>query len=80
MIEVLSPRPRIGSLEERITWFAQYGVKEIWLYHQSERQLHVMGCDGTDVAWRANFSADAPVVSGVVPDFRRSMGSIIDRV
>ena len=27
VIEVLSPWPRIGTLDERIAWFAQYGVR-----------------------------------------------------
>ncbi|MBK9241221.1 MAG: Uma2 family endonuclease [Acidobacteria bacterium] len=31
VIEVLSPRPRIGELDERVGWFARYGVREIWL-------------------------------------------------
>ena len=31
VVEVLSPHPRIGTLNERIGWFAQYGVRECWL-------------------------------------------------
>ena len=26
-VEVLSPRPRIGSLDERLAWFAEYAVR-----------------------------------------------------
>ena len=44
VVEVLSPRPRVGELDERVQWFAQYGVREIWLYHQIERQMHVLAC------------------------------------
>jgi Uma2 family endonuclease len=27
VIEILSPRPRIGDLDERLEWFARYGVR-----------------------------------------------------
>ena len=42
VIEVLSPRPRIGTLDERISWFAQYGVRECWLVHQDARTVEVL--------------------------------------
>lgn len=29
VVEVMSPRPRIGRLPERLAWFAQYGVGEL---------------------------------------------------
>jgi Uma2 family endonuclease len=29
VLEVLSPQPRIGQLQERIPWFTEYGVREI---------------------------------------------------
>ena len=38
-IEVLSPHPRIGRVDERVQWFAEYGAREVWLYHQPERRL-----------------------------------------
>lgn len=37
VLEVLSPRPRIGTLQERIDWFSRYGVRECWLVHQDAR-------------------------------------------
>ena len=36
VIEVLSPMPRVGRIEDRLKWFAQYGVRECWLVHQFE--------------------------------------------
>jgi Uma2 family endonuclease len=35
MIEVLSPNPRVGSIAERLRWFARYDVRECWLVHCS---------------------------------------------
>jgi Uma2 family endonuclease len=41
-IEVLSPDPRIGQLDERIGWFARYGVRECWLADQKQKQIVVL--------------------------------------
>ena len=41
VIEVLSPHPRIGSTEERVEWFAEYGAQECWLVHQDDVTITV---------------------------------------
>jgi Uma2 family endonuclease len=78
VVEVLSPRPRIGRLDERVRWFAEYGVPEIWLYHQFERRLHVLTCSNGVVAARDSFGPTDPVRSNVLPLFKGSMKSLID--
>ncbi len=40
-VEVMSPRLRIGTLEERLAWFAEYGVRECWLVRPVIRQIEV---------------------------------------
>jgi Uma2 family endonuclease len=45
VVEVMSPRPRIGSLEERLEWFATYGVRECWLVHLSGSRIEVVRFD-----------------------------------
>ncbi len=42
VIEVLSPRPRIGTVEERLGWFARYGVRECWLVHVPGSRIEVI--------------------------------------
>ena len=42
VVEVMSPHPRIGKLDERIRCFAQYGVRECWLVHQLTREIEVL--------------------------------------
>ena len=42
VVEVMSPRPRIGTLEERLTWFATYGVRECWLVHLPGSSIEVV--------------------------------------
>lgn len=67
VIEVLSPRPRIGALDERVEWFARYGVREIWLYEQDDRRLRIIGCRHRRIAGSAIFEAWQPVRSRVLP-------------
>ena len=71
----LSPNPRIGTLDERVRWFAQYGVSEIWLYNQIERVCDVLTCAGGTVTARATFGTDDALRSSLLPGFSRSMQS-----
>lgn len=42
VVEVMSPHPRIGKVDERIGYFEQYGVVECWLVHQLSREIEVL--------------------------------------
>jgi Uma2 family endonuclease len=77
VVEVLSPHPRIGKLEERIGWFAEYGVRECWLLHQLEKRMEVLTFENGGIAERASFDQRTPVQSRVLPDFDRTLGSIL---
>ena len=77
VIEVLSPRPRIGDLNERVEWFATYGVREIWLYDQLKRALDILECDGGAVREASTFGEPAQIASGVLPGFAPSMLSLL---
>lgn len=77
VVEILSPHPRIGKLEERIGWFAQYDVKECWLIHQLERRLEVLEFANGSVAERASFDEKTAIKSRVLPDFKRTLGSML---
>ena len=67
VIEVLSPSPRIGRLDERIRWFSSYGVEEIWLYHQIAQHMDVLYCGGGGVLKSARYDLAAPIQSWVLP-------------
>jgi Uma2 family endonuclease len=77
VVEVLSPRPRIGTLGERLRWFAHYGVREIWLYHQTDRRLDVLECQDGRADAVNEFGLDHPVRSQVLPLFARTMRSVL---
>ena len=76
-IEVLSPRPRIGQVDERVEWFSEYGVRECWLVHQDDRTITVVDCEtGADA--RTTFARNEAVVSRILPDWRLSLDEILD--
>jgi Uma2 family endonuclease len=77
VLEVLSPEPRIGSLSERLGWFARYGVKECWLYHQPQRELDVIVFEAGAEAARSRFAFDERITSSVWPHFERSCADIL---
>lgn len=76
VIEVLSPRPRIGEVAERVGWFATYGVRECWLVKQTEREVEVLELSGGLVASRAVFRGDEAVRSSVLPALRLTLFGI----
>jgi Uma2 family endonuclease len=77
VLEVLSPNPRIGRLEDRIRSFAQYGVREIWVYRQSDHRLDIVSCrDGLPVA-TTSFNRHSPIRSSVFPGLSRTMSSMV---
>jgi len=76
VIEILSPRPRIGKLDERIAWFARYGVCECWLVHQDVQEIEVLEFAAASVARRRIFLPEENVRSTVLPGFPASPAAI----
>jgi Uma2 family endonuclease len=77
VLEVLSPEPRIGSLEERVDWFASYGVHEIWLYDQPTRAMHILTCEQRDVVSRRRIDHFSRVRSRLLPHFTPVLSRIV---
>lgn len=77
VLEVLSPQPRIGKLQERIDWFAEYGVREIWLLHQDDERLDILGTDGGRVVSSRSLDYLTRIRSDVMPDFSITAGDIL---
>ena len=75
-VEVLSPRPRIGDLHERIEWLARYGVKECWLVDVTRRKVVVLAFEGGRIAGRGLFGGLDRVVSAVLPDLHLSPSNL----
>lgn len=77
VVEILSPHPRIGRLDERLGWFAKYGVRECWLFHQRDRCLEILTFELGAVHTRERCEAGTPIRSTVLPDFRLSPAEIL---
>lgn len=77
VIEILSPRARVGDLDQRVRLFAEYGVREVWLYDQTTRRMNVLRCEGGAVRETAQIG-DGPMASDVLPTFTRTIRGILD--
>lgn len=73
VVEVLSPHPRIGRLDERVSWFATYGVRECWLVSLPERQLVVLTLGRGGVIERRAFAPGSRIRSDVLPELDLSL-------
>jgi Uma2 family endonuclease len=79
MVEVLSPLTRLGSdPEERLAWFAAYGVSECWLVHQFQLRTEVVRFENGKIAARQSYGFDVPLRSSVLPDFRPVLYEVLD--
>jgi Uma2 family endonuclease len=67
VVEVMSPRPRIGSVEERLEWFARYGVRECWLVYLEGSRIEVIAFRGGAVV-STMVRRDEAVRSSVLPE------------
>ncbi|HUQ86456.1 MAG TPA: Uma2 family endonuclease [Vicinamibacterales bacterium] len=72
VVEVMSPHPRIGKLDERIRYFAQHKVKECWLVHQLSREIEVLRLQEHGEGHRRTFRGVQAIESSVLPEFRIS--------
>lgn len=78
MIEILSPHPRIGTLNDHLRWFAEYGVRECWVVHQDQRTVTVVEFAGGRAAAQRVMTEDEPIRSRVLPDFALSLREIFE--
>jgi Uma2 family endonuclease len=69
VVEVMSPHPRIGQLQDRLQYFAEYGVRECWLMHQLKQDFEVLQLTKYGVESRHTYSGIERIRSTVLPDF-----------
>ena len=69
VVEVMSPHPRIGQIEERLEYFARYGVRECWLLHQLKKEFEVLQLTNYGVQSRHTYSDTERIRSTVLPRF-----------
>jgi Uma2 family endonuclease len=77
VVEVLSPQPRVGQTQERIRWFAEYGVRECWIVHQHRREITVIEFAADEVRAQPRLSQRDVIRSVVLPDFNLTLEQIL---
>jgi len=77
VIEILSPKPRVGDVQEKIRWFAEYGVRECWLVHQDQLSIAVLQFENNRIASRKRYARDQAVQSAVLPEFTSCLDDIL---
>jgi Uma2 family endonuclease len=77
VVEVLSPNPRIGKTEERIAWFADYGIRECWLVHLDRREVTVITYAARRIATRTVFGRRHLIASALFTEFAESLDDIL---
>ena len=70
VVDVLSPHPRVGNLDERVNWYARYGVHEIWLATLHQRQLLIVTTGAGQIVDQQLHTGLSEVDSAVLPGFR----------
>lgn len=77
VLDVLSPHPRVGRLEERMEWFGGYGVRECWLVHQLDNRMEIVTFASGAIASREEFDEHTPIRSAVLPTFDSTLAKIV---
>ena len=80
VLEVLSPNPRIGQLAERIGWFAEYGVREAWLLHQTTEEFEILQLGEGRVTGKQVFDYSQAIRSDVLPAFQPAVNDLLAMV
>jgi Uma2 family endonuclease len=77
VVEVLSPGTRRHDLQDKLGWYAHYGVRECWLVDKDERAItvHVFSAGHANV--RA-YGADDDIASNVLPQFQLRVRDAFD--
>lgn len=67
VVEVLSPHPRVGVLQEHIEWFARYGVRECWLANLQRQEYAILRLNERGIVERRLCLGGVTVPSDVLP-------------
>lgn len=76
VLEVLSPHPRIGKIEERMAIFGEYGVRECWVVHQLLHEIEIVELTNLGAFHRRRFGVADQLRSNVLPTFYYTAGQL----
>ncbi|MEO8678469.1 MAG: Uma2 family endonuclease [Vicinamibacterales bacterium] len=75
-LEVVSPHPRVGKLEERIEIFGHYGVRECWVVHQLLKEIEIIELTNMGSPNRRRYGPADQLQSNVLPTFYYTAGQL----
>lgn len=78
VVEILSNRDERSEQIQKVGWYQQYGVREVWLVKPVKQQIEVLNFDRRLPAGRATFEGVRRVKSRVLPRLRLLAGSIFE--
>jgi len=78
VVEVLSPNSRIGTTEERLAWFVEYGVRECWVVHLDRRDVTVITCANRRISARRTYTRRESIVSSIFAEFTEELDEILE--
>ena len=77
VVEVLSPKPRVGQIHEKLSWFARYGVRECWVVHLDGPRMEVLTFGDGAVRGRRDLGSLDQMASDVLPTLTATVGTLI---
>jgi Uma2 family endonuclease len=77
VVEVLSPKPRVGQIHEKLNWFARYGVRECWVVHLDGPRMEVLSFGDGAVRGRRALGSLDPMASDVLPTLTSTVGTLV---
>lgn len=77
VVEVLSPKPRVGQIHEKLNWFARYGVRECWVVHLDGPRMEVLSFGDGVVRGRRDLGSLHPMASDVLPTLTSTVGTLV---
>jgi Uma2 family endonuclease len=77
VVEVLSPAPRVGQIQEKLNWFARYGVRECWVVHLDGPRIEVLTFGDGVIRARRDVSGLDVMASDVLPTLTATAGSLV---
>jgi Uma2 family endonuclease len=77
VLEVTSPLAHSGKLEERVSWFSVYGVREYWLVLPEHREVAVLELAHGGVRRRVLLDHKTPIRTPLFPEFDTPLSELL---
>jgi Uma2 family endonuclease len=77
VLEVASPLSHSGKVEERVSWFSMYGVREYWLVQPEKREVAILELAHGGVRRRVLLDHKTPINTGLFPEFDQPLSELL---